>query len=323
MKRRYTENIEAYRLYNKGRFFWNNRSSEDLQKSIEFYERAIEKDPNYALAYAGLAETYVVLHTYSPYQDKDAFPKAKQAAEKALSLDENLAEAHTALALYEEQYEYDWEAAEREFKQAISANPSYATAHQWYGEFLGFLGRTDESIAEVEKAFELDPLSLSTNTARSFPYLAARQYDKAIEKLNLALELDKDFPLALYFLGRCFDGKGQHKEAIAEYQKAIAATGRGTYFISGLIYALVKDGQQAEAEKAFAEIEEISKKQPVSKFVLARSYAALGKNEKTLDTLEMAYEERDSLMIVMSIDRIFDEIRDEPRFQELLKKMNL
>lgn len=323
LKHRYTENIEAYQLYNKGRFFWNNRSSEDLRKSIAFYEQAIARDENYALAYAGLAETFVLLHTYSPYQEKDAFPKAGRAAEKALSLDENLAEAHTALAMYKEQYEYDWEGAEREFKRAIFVNPSYATAHQWYGEFLAFTGRTEESIAEVEKAFELDPLSLSTNTARAFPYLAARQYDQAIEKLKLALELDKDFPLALYYLGRCYDGKKLYKKSIPEYRKAIAESGRGTYFISALIYALSKDGQKAEAEKAFAEISAIAEKQNVSRYVMARSLAALGEKEKALDELEKGFAERDSLMIVMNIEQIFDEIRDEPRFQEILKKMRL
>lgn len=323
LKHRYTENIEAYQLYNKGRFFWNNRSSEDLRKSIAFYEQAIARDENYALAYAGLAETFVLLHTYSPYQEKDAFPKAGRAAEKALSLDENLAEAHTALAMYKEQYEYDWDGAERQFKRAIFVNPSYATAHQWYGEFLAFTGRTEESISEVEKAFELDPLSLSTNTARAFPYLAARRYDQAIEKLNLALELNKDFPLALYYLGRCYDGKKLYKKSIPEYQKAIAESGRGTYFISALIYALSKDGQKAEAEKAFAEISAIAEKQNVSRYVMARSLAALGEKEKALNELEKGFAERDSLMIVMNIEQIFDEIRDEPRFQEILKKMRL
>lgn len=159
LKRRYTENIEAYQLYNKGRFFWNNRSSEDLRKSIAFYEQAIAKDENYALAWSGLAESYVLLHLFSPNQDKEVFAKARQAAEKALSLDENLAEARNALAMYKAQQEWDWEGAEREFRRAVTANPSYATAHQTFGEFLGFMGRTEESIAEIEKAFELDPLS--------------------------------------------------------------------------------------------------------------------------------------------------------------------
>lgn len=321
LKQRYTENIEAYELYNKGRFFWNNRSSEDLHKSIAFYERAIAKDENYSLAYAGLAQSYVLLQLFNQTQEKDHFPKAKQAAEKALSLDANLVEAHTALALYKEQYEWDWNGAEIEFKRAISVNPSYATAHQWYGEFLAFMGRTDESIAEVEKSVELDPLSLSTNTARAFPYLAARKYDQAIERSKSALELEEDFPLALYYLSRSYDGKGLYKEAIAEYQKAIAASGGSTFFASAMICALVKSGQTAEAEKVFAEISAIEKKQPVSRYVLARSLAALGKKEKALDELEKAFYERDGLLIVLKIDQNFDEMRDDPRFQVILKKM--
>ncbi|HUF04297.1 MAG TPA: tetratricopeptide repeat protein [Aridibacter sp.] len=323
LRRRYTDNIEAYQLYNKGRYFWNNRNSEDLTKSIAFYEQAIALDPEYALAYAGLAETFVVLHTYSPYQTQDAFPKAKQAAEKALSLDNNLAEAYTALAMYKEQHEYDWKGAEVKFRQAISANPSYATARQWYGEFLAFLGRTEEAVAEVEKAVELDPLSLSTNTARAFPHLAARQYDEAIAKLKPALELDKNFPLALYYLGRSYDGKALYERSVPEYRKAIESSGRSTYFISALIYALARNGKRTEAERAFAEILEIAGERPVSRYVLARCYAALGKNEKALDELEKAYEERDSLMIVMGIEQIFDDIRDETRFQELVRKLDL
>lgn len=321
LKRRYTENIEAYQLYNKGRFFWNNRSSEDLRKSITFYEQAIAKDENYAPAHAGLAESYVLLQLFSQSQEKDFFPKARQAAEKALSLDANLAEAHTALALYKEQYEWDWEGAEREFQRAISANPNYATAHQWYGEFLAFMGRTEESIAEVEKAAELDPLSLSTNTARAFPYLAARLYDQAIEKLKPAMELEEDFPLALYYLGRSYDGKGLYKESVAEYKKAIAGSGGSTFFASAMIYALEKGGQKAEAEKVFAEISEIEIKQPISRYVLARSLAALDQKEKALDALEKAFQERDGLLIVLKIDQNFDQMRDELRFRALLKKM--
>lgn len=321
LKRRYTENLEAYELYNKGRYFWNNRSSDDLRKSIGFYEQAIAKDPNYSLAYASMAESYVVLQLFTRSQDRDLFPKAKQAAERALSLDDNLAEAHTALALIKEQHEWDWAGAETEFRRAIAANPNYATAHQWYGEFLAFMGRTPEGIVEVEKAVELDPLSLSTNTARAFPYLAARQFDRAIEKTKPALELEEAFPLARYYLGRSYDGVGRHKEAVAEYQKAIATSGRSTFFASAMIFALVKSGQRAEAEKAFAEIQELSQKEPISRYVLARSLAALGKKEQAFAELEKAFQDRDGLLIVVKIDQNLDEIRDDPRYQALLKKM--
>ena len=321
LNRRFTDNIDAYHLYNKGRFFWNRRSSDDLRKSIEFYEQAIAQDENYALAYAGLAESYVLLHTFSQSYEKDLFPKAKQAAEKALSLDQNLAEAHAALALYKEQYEWNWEESEVEFKRAISANENYATAHQWYGEFLAFRGRTAESITETERAVELDPLSLSTNTARAFPYMADRRYEEALEKLKPALELDSDFPQALYYLGRSYEGIGQYKEAIATYEKAIAVSGRSSFFVSAMIYSLVKNGQRPKAERTLNEVLEIEKTEPISRYVLARSLAALGKKEKALEALNEAYQNRDALLAVVRIDPNFDEMRNEPRFQELLKKI--
>ena len=321
LSRRFTESLEAYHLYNKGRFFWNRRSSEDLRKSITLYEQAIAKDPNYALAYAGIAESYVLLHTFSQSYEMELFPKAKQAAEKALTLDEHLGEAHAALALYREQYEWNWDEAEREFQKAISANENYATAHQWYGEFLAFRGRTSESIAEVERAAQLDPLSLSTNTARAFPYLADRRYNDAIEKLQTALELDDDFPQALYYLARSYEGIGQFDKAIATYEKAITASGRSTYFVSAMIYSLVKNGQRVKAEQTLGQVLEINRTEPVSRYVLARSLAALGEKQKAFAALDAAFQNRDSLLAVVRIDPNFDEMRDEPRFQELLKKI--
>ncbi len=323
LKRRSTENIEAYQLYNKGRFFWNNRSSEDLRKSIAFYEQAIERDENYALAYAGLAESYVLLHLFSPNQDREVFAKARQAAEKALSLDENLVEARTALAMYKAQADWDWEGAESEFKRAVAANPNYATVHQSYGEFLGFMGRTDEAIAEVEKAVELDPLSLSTNTARAFPYLAAGRYDEVIEKIKPALEMEANFPLALYYLGRSYAGKGLYKESIAEYEKAIQNSGGSTFFATAMIYSLAQSGQKKEAEKKFNELLKLSESQSISNYVLARGFAALGEREKALEKLEKAFQERDGLMHVIKADPNFEALRGDLRFQTILKKMRL
>lgn len=321
LNRRFTENLEAYHLYNKGRFFWNRRNGEDLRKSISFYEQAIEKDPNYGLAYAGLAETYVLLHTFSQSYDEDLFPKAKQAAEQALSLDQNLAEAHAALALYREQYEWNWDEAEVEFKKAISANENYATAHQWYGEFLAFRGRTDESVEQVEKAAALDPLSLSTNTSRAFPYLAERRYTDSIAKLQPALELDKDFPMALYYLARSYEGLGEFSKAISTYQRAIKVSGQSTYFVSAMMYSLVKGGHRARADRMLEDILDIDRKQPVSKYVLARSFAAMGQKERALATLDDAVRKRDPLLAVIRIDPNFDELRGDTRFQEILRSI--
>ena len=323
LRLRYTQNIEAYQLYNRGRFFWNNRSSEDLRKSIAFYEQAIALDGNYALAYSGMAESYVLLHLFSPNQDKEAFRKAREAAEKALSLDENLVEARTALAMYKAQAEWDWEGADAEFRRAIAASPSYPTAHQTYSELLGFTGRIDESIRETEKAFELDPLSLSTNTALAFPYMIDGKFDTAIEKLQRVFEVDENFPMARFYLARCYTGKGLYKESIAEYEKAIQNSGGSTFFVSAMMYSLAKGGQKKEAEKKLEELLKLSEDQPISTYVLARGYAAIGDKEKALEKLEKAFVERDGLMHVIKVDPNFSELRDEPRFQEILKKMRL
>ncbi len=323
LERRYTENIEAYQLYNKGRFFWNNRNSDDLRKSIAMYEQAIAIDNNYAPAYAGLAENYVLLHLFSKYREKDLFPKAKIAAEKALSIDNDLAEAHTVLALYKEQYEWDWKGSESEFKLAISANPNYATAYQWYGELLATIGRTEESIVQVKMALELDPLSLSTNTAQAFPYIAAQRWSEALEKIQPALELDQNFPFALFYLARSYDGMGNNREAIAAYRKAIESSGGSAFFTSSLISVLYRDGQKNEASQALAELLKEAESNPISRYVLARGFAAIGNKESAYEELDKAFAERDGLMIIVKLDQNFFPLHGEKRFQEILKKMDL
>jgi TolB-like protein/DNA-binding winged helix-turn-helix (wHTH) protein/Tfp pilus assembly protein PilF len=324
LKHRYTENIEAYQLYTKARFFWNSRTGIDLWRSVALYEQAIAKDENYALAYASLAESYVLVQLFSQNQETHNYPKAKEAAEKALSLDPNIAEAHAALALYKQHYEWDWEGAENAFKRAISVNPNYATAHQWYGEFLALMGRTDESIVEVEKAVELDPLSLSTNTARAVPYLAAERYAEAIDKLQPALELDNTFSVALLHLGRSYQGLGDHKQAIAQYQKSIQNPGGdGPFFTTAMIDSLAKDGQRKRAEKSLNALLDLAKRHSVSNYVLARGLASLGYKEKAYDKLEKAFVQRDGLLPGLKTDGSFDEMRGEARFQEILKKMRL
>ncbi len=324
LRRRYTENIEAYKLYNRGRFFWNNRNGNDLRKSIEVFEQALALDENYALAYSGLADSYVVLQFFSHTQKNDFFPKAKAAAEKALSLDPDLAEPHAALAMNKQLYDWDWEGAEAEFKLAIAANPNYATAHQWYGEFLSSMGRFDESIAELEKAVELDPLSLSTNTALAQPYLASGRYAEAIEKLKPALELDQNFSLPILYMGRAYAGLGNHKEALAQYQKSTNKSGSGgPYFTTALINSYARDGQKQEAEKQLDGLIELAAKMPVSNYVLARGFAPLGYKEEALERLERALEERDGLLIILKTDQNFEDMRGEPRFKTILRKMNL
>lgn len=324
LRQRHTTSIEAYNLYQKGRYFWNNRNGKDLRKSIELFEQAIALDGNYALAYAGIADSYVLLQFFSHTERNDFFPRAKAAAEKALELDPDLAEPHAALALYEQLYEWDWVGAEREFQLAIAANPSYPTAHQWYGEFLSSLGRFDESIVEVEKAVELDPLSLSTNTARAVPYLASGRFSEAIEKLKPALDLDGGFSLALLYLGRAYAGLGDHKEAIVQYRKSVDRPGGGgPYFTTALINSYSRDGQKEEAERQLAGLLRLAEKIPISNYVLARGFAPLGYREEALAKLEKALEERDGLLIILKTDKNFDDLREDYRFRQVLTRMNL
>ena len=227
----YTANPEAYQLYLKGRFVWNKRTGESLKQAIEFYKQAIEKDPNYALAYSGLAETYVLFSSYSVALPKDSMPQAKAAAQRALELDDSLAEAHTALAEYLNQYEFDRVGAEREFRRAIELNPNYATAHQWLGNLLTALKRFDEALVELRRAEELDPLSPIIGSNLGDALLYARRYDEAIAHLKRVLSLNPDFAVAHFSLGAAYAAKGMYPEAIAELRKYLEMdpdpTGKG------------------------------------------------------------------------------------------------
>jgi tetratricopeptide (TPR) repeat protein len=216
--KRPTENPEAYELYLKGRFFWNKRTGADLRTAIDYFNQALGKDPNYALAYAGLADSYCLLSAYGAASRLDSLPQAKAAAEKALDLDDTLAEAHTSLGNVLRGY--DLEQSLKEFERAIELNPNYATAHHWYGEFLGATGRFDEGIAELKRAQQLDPLSLVINTDLGEVYTFAREYDKAIEQLRKTIEMDPRFYYANWHLGVALQLKGQLNEALAEYRKA-------------------------------------------------------------------------------------------------------
>src|SRR5215510_4395242 len=217
-----TDNTEAYELYLRGRFFWNKRTGADLRTAIEYFNQALSKDPNYALAYAGLGDAYGLLPIYGVASPADSFPQAKAAAKKALELDDTLAEAHSSLALVLQFYDYDIEQSLKEFERAIQLNPNYATAHHWYGELLGAMGRFDEGIAELKRAQQLDPLSLIINADLGHVYTLARQYDKAIEQLRKVIEMDPRFYYAHWSLGETLQLKGRlNDEGIAEYRKAV------------------------------------------------------------------------------------------------------
>ena len=322
LARRDTANPEAYQLYLKGRFYWNKRTGEALKKSIEYFNQASEKDPNYALAYAGLADAYILLPTYSAGAPQDIFPKAKAAAKKALELDETLAEAHTSLAKV---LSYDWNLAEsnREFQRAIELNPNYATAHQWYGNGnLRVMGRFDEAIAEMKRAQELDPLSLVINSDVGVTYISARQYGQAIEQLRKTTEMDQGFYYAHWNLGIAYEMKGSLQEALAEYQKARQLTD-DPRTLALLGHGLAVSGKRVEALRMLDQLKEMAKQRYVPAYSFTIVYVGLGEKDQALQWLEREYQDRAVELLSLKVDPLLDSLRSDPRFADLVRRMGL
>lgn len=317
LAKRYTENAEAYQLYLKGRFFWNKRTEEGLKKAIECFQQAIEKDATYALAYAGLADSYI--REYRP--KNETAPRAKQAALKAVEIDDTLAEAHTSLAFIKYTYDWDWQGAEREFKRAIELNPNHANAHFFYGLYLHVMGRLDEAIAQITRAQELDPLSLiiATNVGRLL--YVSRRYDQAIEQLQKTLEMDQGFPQTHICLGLVYQQEGRDKEALAEVQKAVDLSGRRPETLStlGYVYAV---SRRREAAKILDELKDLSKRTYVSPDWIAIIYAGLGERDQAFVWLEKAYENHE-LPVDLKVDPKWDRLRSDTRFAELLRRVGL
>jgi len=324
MAKRATENNEAYELYLKGRYYWNKRNEEGFRKAIEYFNHAIEKDPNYALAHAGLADCYIVLGEFGLLPGREAYAKAREAATKALALDDALAEAHNALAILKGDYDWDWPGAEREFRRAIELNPGYATAHQWYGEMLSELGRHEEALAEIKRAQQLDPLSLIINAASAKILLYAGRDDLAIEQLRKTLEIDPNFAHAHHFLGYAYLRKGAFTEAIAEFHRAISLSPNLTQYKAGLGHAYARAGKSAEARKLLSELKEESKRRYVSWSDFAAIYAGLGEKDQAFACLEKAYEQRDTKLVTRgNLNPLLDPLRSDPRFQDLLRRIGL
>ena len=322
--RRYTEDREAYNLYLKGRYYWNKRTEEAFQKGLEYFQLAIEKDPTYALAYAGIADCYNLLQVYAYLSPKEAFPKARAAAEKALEIDSSLAEAHTSLAWVRVSYDLDWSAGEKEFKRTLELNPSYATGHHWYSIYLTAMGRYAESLAHIKRAQEVDPLSLMINTDLGFVFFYGRQDDLAIEQYQKTLEMDKDFAVSYWRLAMIYAHKEMYNEAIAATQnmKEILG-GEDPLFLTtlGYIYSLL--GRRDEAKKVLNELSGLSKHSYISSLRIALIHMGLGQKDQAFKWLEKAYEERDFWMTLIKTAPPFERLRSDPRFKILLKKMNL
>ena len=319
----YTESNEAYQLYLKGRFYWNKRTAEALKKSIEYFNQAIDKDPRFALAYAGLADSYVVpANRLSP---REAMPKAKAAALRALELDETLAEAHASLGRVFAAYDWDWTSAEKEYKRAIELNPRYATAHQWYGGYLSVMGRSNEAIAERKRAVDLEPFSLVINFELGLAFYYDRDYDQAIEQFQKTLELDQNFPAAHNFLPAAYEQKGMYSEAIAEFKKAIALTGKSEWTLSkaGLGHVYAATGKKSEARTLLDELKQASKQEYVPANSIALIYAGLGEKDQAFAWLDKAYEQRAFQVQWIKLDPRWDSLRPDPRFLDLMRRVGL
>jgi TolB-like protein len=314
-------NSEAYQSYLKGLFYWNKRTGEDLKTAIKYFEMAIEKDPNYALAYAGLADCYNLLHLFADLHPSKTFPKAKTAAIKALEIDDNLAEAHNSLAYAKIRYDFDWEGAEREFRRAIELNPNYATGHFWYAELLVQSGRIDEGLSEIKRATELDPVSLVINSTLGIFYAVAGQNEQAIAQLGKTLEMDPDFAYAHRHLGMVYLIMNKFPEAIAELEKALELSDRSAFYLASLGGAYARAGQPDKARQILGELQSLSKELHIGPCYFAAIYAELGEEDKAFWWLEKAYEERYEDLVFLKINNHFDPIRSDPKFKVLLKKV--
>jgi TolB-like protein/tetratricopeptide (TPR) repeat protein len=317
-----TENTDAYQLYLRGRFFWNKRTGQNLNKAADYFNQAIAADPNYTLAYVGLADSYVLMPFYGAGTPQDCYPKAKAAAEKALQLDDTLAEAHTSRAQIFCYYDLDFVRAAREYQRAIELNANYPTAHQWYGSSaLTALGRFDEAIAEVKRAIALDPLSLVINADLGNSYYRARRYDEAIKQLRKTVDLDAGFYYAHWNLGSALAANGDLAGAIEEYEKARSLNDDPSMLgLLGNAYAAA--GKKAEAIKIHDELEAISKQRYVSDYSFAIVNLGLGYRDEALRRLQRSYQDRagDSLRFIR-VDPLLDPLRLDPRFEALAEKI--
>ncbi len=323
LTRHFTENTEAYQLYLKGRYYWNKRTPDGIQKAIEYFQEAIEKDPSYALAYAGLADCYHV--PANPLPPRQRMPQAKAAAMKALELDNTLVEAHTTLARVLFAYDWDWSGAEKEFKRAIELNPRYSPAQQWYGDYLSATARLREANAEGKRAQELEPLSLIINFNVALTFYWARDYDQAIDQFQKTLDLDPNFPPPLTMLPAAYEQKGMFEQAIAGFQRAIAITKGADKILAmaSLGHAYAASGRKTEARKILAELQRLSEHSYVSAHDVALVYAGLVERDKAFAWLDKAYEEHSFNLIHLKVEPRFDPLRSDPRFADLLSRIGL
>lgn len=315
------QNYEAYDLYLRGQFFFNRRTAADLKKAISLYQQAVEKDPNYARAHAGIAASYALLPGYTASPQGEYITKGRVAALKALQLDDGCAEAHTALALIVQNYDWDWQTAEREFRRAIELNPNYATAHHWYAEHLTWRGRFDEALKESERARQLDPLSLIIAADNGAILYFSRQHDRAIEKWRSVQAMDPNF-LRAHMIIAAYVEKGMYAEALAE-NEGMRSKIEAQSFWAWQAYICGRQGKSAEARRAMEELLRLSSARPVDPFVVAWAYLGSSDTDRTFSWLEKAYAQHSNEMVTLKVQPVFDPVRDDPRFKDLVRRVGL
>jgi tetratricopeptide (TPR) repeat protein len=315
----------VYELYSKGRYFWNKRSEEGYTRAIHYFEQAIARDPEYAQPYAGLADAYALLGSMPNVElpRSEAMPRARAAALKALALDEGLAEAHTSLAFVQMHFDWDWPAAEREFARALELNPGYATAHHWYAFWLIAQGRAEEALQEIRQAQRLDPLSLIINTDVGEMLYYGRRHDEAIDQARRALEMDSAFALAHRLLGFAYMAKRQFAPAIDELEAAARVSGGRLDGLAVLGVAYAEGGRRAEARKVLHHLEYASQHRPDIAHSIAVVLAGLGEEDQAFARLEQAYREHDGSLILLKVNPLFDPLRSDARFQDLMRRVSL
>jgi TolB-like protein/DNA-binding winged helix-turn-helix (wHTH) protein/Tfp pilus assembly protein PilF len=323
LNKRDTQNTDAYHAYLKGRYYWNQRNETGLKKGLEYFRQAVESDPSYAVAHSGLADSYTALGYFGNLSPQEAFPAAKASAMRALELDSTLAEPHTSLAYARLYYDWDWPEAEREFRRALEIDPNYATAHHWYSVYLTAMNRPDEAAAEIKRAQELDPLSLVINTDIGFELYYSRRHDEAIKQLRTTLEMNPKFPLAHLWLGRAYEEKGLYREALAEFKQVDATLPSWPVAIAAIGHVAGVAGQREEARQALNQLFSLSKQKYVTPYGVALVYAGLGEKEQAFEWLNKAYDERSHWLVWLKLDPRWDNLRPDPRFAKLVRRIGL
>jgi TolB-like protein/DNA-binding winged helix-turn-helix (wHTH) protein len=314
------DSYDAYDLYLRGLYFWNKRTSEGFERAVEYFQKAVVKDPDYARAYAGLANSYALMSGYAGVPPKDLMQKAREAAKRAVALDENLAESHTAMAIVSQNFDWDWKTAEREYRRAIELDPNYATAHHWYAEYLALMGRFDEAFVEIERARQLDPLSLIIGSDTAIIFYYSRQYDRSIEQFHTVLDMDPYFPKAFAVSGPYVE-KGMFTEALASLETWRTLVKDGPWYWGEAAYYNGRSGRSEVAHAALVELRALHKRRQIDPLVFV--IASIGVNDRgeALTWLQKAYDQHSPALNALKVDPTYDQLRDEPRFRAVLQQM--